>query len=345
EDILKKRHLIITLFITIGAFYYTFKNITIVELLNALSSIHFLSLIPAIFIIILSYLFRAIRWRYLVAPLKSSIKTSNLFSPLMVGFMGNLLPARAGEFIRAYLLGKKEGLSFSSSFATVFVERLFDLLVLMFIMTGLLIFRSDIFLSAGSFRDVAVINILHKFGLITLALSVGIIFFSYLLIHCREKILYIVRFIIKPLPDRFSYNLIEFINSFVEGLNILKDIRSLFFIILFSIIVWACMITTYYPFYVAFQFNGLPYISILVLMVVIGVLITILPTPGFLGSYQAACVIGLHEIYKVTEVDAINFGIITWFIQTGVVFALGLFFIMKENISFKELAKGAMSNE
>ena len=342
---MKNKHIIITLLITIGALYYTFKNITLGELLNAFYLVHYPSLILAVIVIILSYLLRAIRWKYLVSPLKDGIKTSNLFSPLMIGFMGNLLPARAGEFIRAYLLGKKENLSFSVSFATVFVERLFDLIFLMLIMTWLLVFKADIFLSAGNFKDVAVVSILRKFGLMTFILSIGIVLFSYLLLHFREKMLNIIRFIVKPFPERFSYRLIEFINSFAQGLGILNDIKSLFLISILSAIIWVFMIGSYYPFYLAFGFNELPYISILVLTVVVGVLISLFPTPGFLGSYQAACVIGLHEIYKVPEVAAVNFGIITWFIQMGTVFVLGLFFIFRENISFKELTKGAMSNE
>ncbi len=336
---MKKKHIIITVLITLGALYYTFKNITFTELLKALSTVNYLSLLPAILIIVLTYFFRAIRWKYLVAPLKNGVKTSSLFSPLMIGFMGNLLPARAGEFIRAYLLGKKENLSFSVSFATVFVERLFDILCLMFIMTWLLVFRADIFLSAGNFKDVAVVSILRKFGFATLALSIGIVIFSYLLLHFREKMLNIVRIIIRPLPDRISLKIIEFINSFAQGLGILNDIKSLFLISILSVIIWVFMIGSYYPFYLAFGFNELPYISILVLAVVIGVLISLFPTPGFLGSYQAACVIGLHEIYKVSEVAAVNFGIITWFIQMGTVFTLGLFFIFKEGLSFRELTK------
>lgn len=336
---MKKKHLIITLLITSGALYYTFKNITFSELLKALSTVNYISLMPAILIIVLTYFFRAIRWKYLVAPLKNGVKTTNLFSPLMIGFMGNLLPARAGEFIRAYLLGKKEDLSFSVSFATVFVERMFDLIILMLIMTWLLVFRADIFLSAGNFKDVAVISILRKFGFTTLALSIGIVIFSYLLLHFREKMLNVVRIIIRPFPEKVSLKIIEFINSFAQGLGILKDIKSLFLISMLSVIIWVFMIGSYYPFYLAFGFNGLPYISILVLTVVIGVLISLFPTPGFLGSYQAACVIGLHEIYKVSEVAAVNFGIITWFIQMGIVFVLGLYFIFRENISFKELTK------
>jgi hypothetical protein len=209
----------------------------------------------------------------------------------------------------------------------------------MFIMTGLLMFKSDIFLSAGNFKDVSIVSIVSKFGMATLILSIGIVMFCYMLIHFKERMLSIIRFIIKPIPDRFSYKIIEFINSFAQGLGILKDIKSLLLISMLSAIVWIFMIGSYYPFYLAFGFNELPYVSILVLIVVIGVLISIFPTPGFLGSYQAACVIGLHEIYKVPEVAAVNFGIITWFVQMGIVFVLGLFFIFRENISLSELIK------
>ncbi|MBI3599315.1 MAG: flippase-like domain-containing protein, partial [Nitrospinae bacterium] len=75
---MKNKHLIITLLITAGALYYTFKNISAGELFNALSSVHYLSLLPAILIILLTYLFRAIRWKYLVSPIKNGIKTSDL---------------------------------------------------------------------------------------------------------------------------------------------------------------------------------------------------------------------------------------------------------------------------
>ena len=52
----------------------------------------------------------------------TEVNTADLISPLMVGFMGNMLPARAGEFIRAYLMGKREQISFSASFATIFIS-------------------------------------------------------------------------------------------------------------------------------------------------------------------------------------------------------------------------------
>jgi len=121
-------------------------------------------------------------------------------------------------------------------------------------MTWLLVFRADIFLSAGNFKDVAVVNILRKFGLLTFIISIGIVLFSYLLLHFREKMLNVIRFIVKPFPARFSCGLIEFINSFAQGLGILNDIKSIFLISILSAILWIFMILSYYPFYLAFGY-------------------------------------------------------------------------------------------
>src|SRR4030065_935910 len=103
----KYLHLLIGLIIIVFSLYYAFKGVKLSELSEAITSVNYLYLIPAIFLVMLSYLLRAMRWRYLVRPVKD-VTTSALFAPLMVGFMANMLPARAGEFIRAYLLSKKE---------------------------------------------------------------------------------------------------------------------------------------------------------------------------------------------------------------------------------------------
>ena len=38
----------------------------------------------------------------------------------------NVLPLRLGEFVRAYVIGRREKLSVSASFATIVIERVFD---------------------------------------------------------------------------------------------------------------------------------------------------------------------------------------------------------------------------
>ena len=139
----KYLHLVVGLIIIAGSLYYAFKGVKLSELTHAIMSVNLVYVIPAILLVLISYLLRAMRWRYLVRPVKKDVKTVSLISPMMVGYMANILPARAGEFIRAYLLSKKERISFSSAFATIFIERLFDLIVLLLMIVWVLLTQAE----------------------------------------------------------------------------------------------------------------------------------------------------------------------------------------------------------
>ena len=79
--------------------------------------------------------------------------------------------------------------------------------------------------------------------------------------------------------------------------------------------------------------------SILLLTVMVCILITILPTPAFLGSYNAGVLIALHEIMGEAEVTAVSFGMVVWASSFLVVFAGGLYFIISDQMSLQSLMK------
>ncbi|MBI5183506.1 MAG: flippase-like domain-containing protein [Nitrospinae bacterium] len=331
----KKRDLLIGLFLSIGALYYTFKDVSFLKLKDALSTIHYIYIVFALLLITLSFIIRAIRWSYLIRAIKE-VNISNLFSPLMIGFMGNMLPARAGELIRAYLLGKRENIKFSASFATIFIERLFDMILILLMLGGVLLFGSD------NLANLSVENrrLIMKFGWLSVGLCFLIILFSYLILYYNPQLMRFIRLLIKPLSEGIRFKIIRFIDSFTEGLKILKDLKGLIIVLILSIGMWIVITISYYPLYLAMDLSHLPLISLITLVVIICIFIALLPTPGFIGPYHAACVVGLHNIYNVSEPIAAGFGIISWFVQMGTVIILGLFFIFKDNITIKEIQGG-----
>src|SRR5688572_6716716 len=91
----------------------------------------------------LTYVLRAMRWQYLLAPIGHA-RFGTAFRATVIGFAASsLLPARAGEVIRPYFLARKEHLSATAAFATIILERLLDLV------TVLLLFASFVFLGAA----------------------------------------------------------------------------------------------------------------------------------------------------------------------------------------------------
>ena len=89
-----------------------------------------------------TYVLRAFRWQYLLLPLgtphfMACLKTT------VIGFAAStLLPARAGEVIRPYLLAKREGFSPTATFASIVIERLLDLLAVLFLFASFVVWFS-----------------------------------------------------------------------------------------------------------------------------------------------------------------------------------------------------------
>ena len=343
---MNKKHLLIGLTIVVLSSYYAFKNVSLQDLGNALKSVHYIYLVPAIFLVALTFLFRALRWRYLVSAIKD-VKTIHIVSPLMVGFMGNILPARAGEFFRAYLLGKKENISFSAAFATIFVERLMDMMIFLLLLVGVLFFSADIFPKGDAGANHPLMGYMIQFGWISFIGCIGIFSFSVLLQYKNEWAIKIVDFCTKPLPHKWREKVLDMVHSFTDGLKILKDFRAFAASILLSFLVWTAMISVYYPIHLAFGITSeLPVVtSILILSLTIGIFISLFPTPGFLGAFQAACVVALHEIFGISKAIAASYGIIAWLVAMGFILVVGTFFILRDNISFRELSAGTKKTE
>jgi hypothetical protein len=180
-----------------------------------------------------------------------------------------------------------------------------------------------------------------KFGWISFIGSIGLFLFTVLLQYKNEWAINIVEFFTKPLPQKWGLKIIGIVQSFTEGLKILKDMKALAASVALSFLVWTSMLLTYYPIHLAFGITELPmFTSVLILSLTIGIFISLFPAPGFLGSFQAACVVALHEIFGISKAVAASYGIIAWLVAMGFVIATGLFFVIKDNISFSELSTG-----
>ncbi len=332
----KSGQLIIGLIVAFLAVYYTMRNVSVSELMESFRHVNYIWLLPAFVMMCLTYVARAIRWRVLLLPVKE-VKTWDLFSPLMVGFMAGVLPARAGELVRAYLLGKKFELSFASSLATIVVERLFDLILLLFLFSWILVFHGEIFDGDIAWSGISIRDLAFQFGVFSLALVLVLIAFIYLLTFHNERAISLVHWLVKPFPEKWQYNLIQMVEKFSQGLGVFRNVRALVFIVVATVGVWSLIILQYYPLYWAYELQDKSATSLVLLTVMICILITVLPTPAFLGSFNAGVLIALHEIMGETEVATVSFGFVAWGLNFAVIVLGGVYFILHDHISVKKL--------
>jgi len=142
---MKKNHktaiqIALGIIISAVSLYFAFRGINIKESIDTVKNVKvpyvLTSLVLGLFIIA----FRALRWECFI-PLKKPIRKRTIIASVYIGYMAsNVLPAKLGEVVRAYILGAKEGVSKSAVFASVVTERLFDVITGVVILSVSLIF-------------------------------------------------------------------------------------------------------------------------------------------------------------------------------------------------------------
>ena len=118
---------ILGLIIALVALYYILREVSLDELIRSFRNIRFGYFLPAVVLLFLSYWARAYRWKALLLPFKK-VSVNEVYFTMMTGFLGNVLPLRAGDFIRAYILSRKQGISVPGILATILMEFFFDIL-------------------------------------------------------------------------------------------------------------------------------------------------------------------------------------------------------------------------
>jgi glycosyltransferase 2 family protein len=140
----------LTFGITLFFAYIFVRDLDFAEVADALLAANYVYVPFALALFALSLFVRAMRWQAFYSPDPPSLRL--LFPTILITFAGNnLLPARAGELVRAQVLSDRAGLSRTRTVGTAVLERLFDFAILgSFVVIGM--FLADIgiaFLGAG----------------------------------------------------------------------------------------------------------------------------------------------------------------------------------------------------
>ena len=113
-----------------------------------------------------SFVVRTIRWEILLRNTGESNRFGELFHIVILAWFANcVLPAKMGDFYRAYLLRQQTDVSGSKGLGTIFSERALDFLVLMslLVISGLISFRATV---PERFLPAFIVGLLIAVGLI-----------------------------------------------------------------------------------------------------------------------------------------------------------------------------------
>lgn len=316
-----------------------FGNIDFNKLIITLENANYFWLIPNVLLIGFAMYQRAFRWRFMLEPIKF-VKFKNLLAATCVGFMANnVLPARLGEFVRAYSLSKQDkGISKSASLATIFVERMiFDLVALLIIFGSVLMW-------SGSLREQLETNL--EFGKMIIEgskfavfVALGGMIIMLVIAHKPERIGHLLTKYLFFLPDKIKEFIKEVVDRFSHGLRFLTNAVAVLNVGFQTLLLWILMGLSNYFVFMAFGFD-IPIDASFVLLVVVSILIMAPSTPGFLGVYHYGVVISLG-VYGITDEEARACALVLHAAQYIVITLMGFYFLKKEHLSLKDLEESA----
>ncbi len=319
-----------------------FGKIDFEKLVSTLGSANYYWLIPNIILIIFAMYQRAYRWKFMLAPIKQ-VKFENLLAATCVGFMANnVLPARLGEFVRAYSLSSQDNeISKSASLATIFVERMiFDLVALLLIFGSILLFSQNLHTQLETDLEFGTKIIYGARFAIVVAL-IGIV--SMLVIAYKpERVGQIMTKYLFFLPQKIKNLITSIVEKFADGLKFLTDIKAVLAVGGQTLLLWIFMGASNYFVFMAFGFD-IPFEASFVLLVVVSILIMAPSTPGFIGVYHYGVVVSLG-LYGIPAAKAGACALVLHATQYIVITLMGFYFLKKEHLSLKELEKTAEQN-
>ena len=230
---------------------------------------------------LLSHFLRAVRWKVILHSVKKDVSVKNAFGALMIGYGVNFVVPRVGEISRAALIGKWEGLSRSSMFGTVIIERVIDVIFLGLTLLLSVYLSNDLFISFPWLKSTLYVT----FGLMLMA-----ILFLYLTIRLKEKFYSIIIKVVSRFSVKLAANAAHIFEMLTEGFASLKGIRNYILTILLSVgIIFIYALTAYIGFFtLGMQDMGIPVnFKLGWILMSISAIGTVIPTPGGTGSYHA----------------------------------------------------------
>lgn len=323
---------VLSTIVLIGALWYLLQGIKPNEwtlIGEDFGRLNWLFVIIALAISMMSHITRAERYRTILRPIHPNVKFVSSLNAVMIGYAFNTLLPRAGEVVRPVVFAKREGVRTEEAIGGVLIERILDvvsIIAALFIVMAAAddtVARIFTYYSANTGGSTGVqTDLILKNLMVVLAFLLGLVG---LLVFTRIGQIFadnVIGRFHKPTGTAIS----NIINRISSGLSVIKQPSLYVRLTIETTLVWAT-----YCFVSFFIIKAMPYpfaesVTIgqaSIILVVVGLAVTIAPTPGALGVYQIAAQAALVTVCGATMTQGLVFGMISWIANYGLVLVGG----------------------
>lgn len=256
----------------------------------------------------LALFLRSLRWRILLNA-EAYFTVGTVFWATSAGYLGNnLLPARAGELVRSYLISRRSSLSTTYVLTTALSERLMDVIALVLWSSLVLLgvdpkprWMGDLSRTMAIFAGIGAIVVV-------------------VLPHTGALVETLLRKL--PLPAKLLGRLLHFAEQILLGLRAFHDWKRLAGFIALTVVIW---LSDALGTMICAHALGLEirFPVALLLLTALGLGSALPSTPGYVGIYQFVAVNVLTP-FGMSKDDAIAYILVAQALSYLVVIAFGL---------------------
>jgi len=311
-----------------------FRNLDLRELGVTLSHSRPGWLALALAITLVNFPHRSWRWTRLLHHV-GRVSQREALSATCIGFAATvLLPARAGEIVRPAVLSRRTGLPFAPALASIAVERLIDLVVvvLLFVVYALGGWAPAELSPEAHGRLELLRSSAFAVGAVTLA-AFAVLGLLAARPRLAERALAPLE---RLLPARFATRVTGLLRSFLGGLASIRTAEDAVVMTVSSLAMWLLNALQFHAVLRAFGVV-LPFpASFFVLTwAVLGLAV---PTPGGVGGYHAAVAYALTGFYGVAAAPAAATALVTHAVAFVPVTLAGIAFLAGSGLTLRRLA-------
>ena len=281
---------------------------------------------------------RAVRWQMLLEPLGHT-RFRSTFRATIIGFAAlGVLPARAGDVLRPYLLARQEGHSVTAAFATIVMERILDLVAVLTLLAVYVFgFADTSTMSPRALRSI------EASASVASAIAGTLVVVVWAMAAHPERLAALTAWCTRALPVGLGRRIATAVAHFGVGLSVARSPGQFFLALAYSMPVWFLGAAEVWAVTTAFGMT-LPFAGSFLIqaMLVIGMAV---PTPGGVGSFHEAYRFGMTSFFAAPNASAVAAAIVLHALSVVPVVILGLVFMTQDGLTLGRLRSMAESQK
>ena len=310
--------------------WWTLHDVSMSAVWHELGSSSIPLFLASVFCATIIFPLRALRWRTILQPVSPNTPFGPLWRSTAIGMMvNNLIPARAGEIARGYALTRETGIPLPTSIASLAVDRLFDVLVLLLL--GVVAFLDPAFPRGARIAGQSLGSLAQG----SIALVVLLIVALYALAFFPAQLVRAYELFARRVSPTLEAKGKEVLSRFSEGLSVLRSPRRFLAVLAWTILHW---LVNALAFWLGFRAVGLnlPFSAALFLQTLIAIGVALPSAPGFFGVFEKLANVGL-AIYGVGADKATSWAIGYHILSFIPITVIGVYYFARLGLHFREI--------